>query len=206
MPWYLLLTTIAFLIFLFGMGSHLIRLIQARKTTDFAVPSGAVDKSLVYSFTKAMSPAKKESAFLHLPTYSAGILYHLGTFLSILLAVILLLPITLPAIVKILVGVFLMASSIAGFGILIKRITVSELRHLSSPDDYLSNLLVTLFQILSTTVLFYPESEMLYYILLSLLLLYFPIGKLRHALFFFAARYQLALFFGKRGVWPPIKD
>jgi nitrate reductase gamma subunit len=79
----------------------------------------------------------------------------------------------------------------------------SELRSLSSPDDYISNILVTLFQLLSGLVLLVPEAIPGYFIMASLLLLYFPIGKLKHAIYFFAARYQLGLFYGWRGVWPP---
>jgi hypothetical protein len=43
----------------------------------------------------------------------------------------------------------------------------------------------------------------LYFIAISLLFLYFPLGKLKHAIYFFAARYQLGFFYGWRGVWPP---
>jgi hypothetical protein len=36
-------------------------------------------------------------------------------------------------------------------------------------------------------------------------MLYIPAGKLRHTVYFFAARYHLGYFFGWRGVWPPGK-
>ena len=36
-----------------------------------------------------------------------------------------------------------------------------------------------------------------------LLLVYAPLGKIRHCLFFFTTRYQLGAFFGRRGTFPP---
>ena len=78
-----------------------------------------------------------------------------------------------------------------------------ELRSLSNPDDYISNLLVDLFQLSTAFVLLSPGDELIYYLSATVLLLYFPLGKLRHAVYFFAARYHLGLFYGWRNVWPP---
>jgi hypothetical protein len=36
-----------------------------------------------------------------------------------------------------------------------------------------------------------------------LLLVYAPLGKIRHCLFFFSTRSQLGAFFGRRGTYPP---
>jgi len=146
---------------------------------------------------------KKESAFLHLPTYISGILYHLGTFLSIFLFFFILAQVVLPGIFAYLFSGFFLITGGCGIGILIKRFVKHELRSLSSPDDYISNLLVTLFQILTALGLLFPAILPAYFILASMLLLYFPVGKLKHAIYFFAARYHLGLFYGWRGVWPP---
>jgi len=92
-----------------------------------------------------------------------------------------------------------------GIGILIKRLLKKGLRDLSNPDDYLSNLLVTGFQLMTGIVLLWNQAYPAYFILSSLLLLYFPLSKLKHAIYFFAARYHLGFFFGWRGIWPPKK-
>lgn len=78
-----------------------------------------------------------------------------------------------------------------------------ELRSLSNPDDYLSNILVTLFQAGTILTLYLPEVRASYFILASILFLYIPLGKLKHVIYFFAARYHLGFFYGWRGVWPP---
>jgi hypothetical protein len=41
-----------------------------------------------------------------------------------------------------------------------------------------------------------------YFICAGLLFLYLPLGKLKHSLYFFAARYHLGFFYGWRGIWP----
>jgi hypothetical protein len=41
-----------------------------------------------------------------------------------------------------------------------------------------------------------------YFIFAGVLFLYLPSGKLKHSLYFFAARYHLGFFYGWRGIWP----
>ncbi len=203
MHWFQFLALLSLAVCISCTLYHLIRLIRLGKPLDYAPSSGKTLPAIQYSFTGAMSPLKKESAFLHLPTYTAGILYHLGTFLSILLFFLFLVQMTIPASLAYFFSGFLLITTVCGTGILIKRLAKKELRSLSSPDDYFSNLLVTLFQLLTSLLFFFPSVLPFYYILTSILLLYFPIGKLKHAIYFFAARYHLGLFYGRRGVWPP---
>ncbi len=218
---------IALGICLFILALHFIRLIRSGKPKDFAKPAGSSATGIRYAFTGAMSPSKKESAFLHLPTYTAGLLYHLGTFLSFFLFFFFLGGIMPKGWIALIIIFLLIISSVSGTAIFIKRIVKKELRFLSNPDDFISNLLVTLFQIF--TILFLlnhsifqssdlpvqlsnrptvqlsnrPIVQLLYYFSFTLLILYVPVGKLRHLVYFFAARYHLGYFFGRRGVWPP---
>lgn len=162
--------------------------------------------AIVFSFLGAMSPAKKESAYLHLPTYTAGLLYHIGTFVSIALFFLLFFNIQPAAWIRWGVIGLLAVSGLSGVGILVKRTTVKKLRLLSSPDDYISNILVTVFQFLTLVLLIQEAFAPFYFLGASLLLLYFPLGKLKHALYFFAARYHLGFFYGWRGIWPARKS
>jgi hypothetical protein len=61
---------------------------------------------------------------------------------------------------------------------------------------------VTLFQFLTLVMLVKEVFAPFYFLCASLLLLYLPMGKLKHALYFFAARYHLGFFYGWRGIWP----
>jgi hypothetical protein len=205
---------------------HLIRLISLGKPNDLSRQSGNLTRGIVFAFTGAMSPMRKESAYLHLPTYTAGLLYHLGTFLCLFLFYIIFSDTILHEWLAIAIIAFLIISSASGIGILVKRIRKKELLSLSNPDDFISNILVTLFQIATVSILLFltvlpsyspivqlsnsptvqpsnrPTVQLLYYLTFTLLMLYLPAGKLRHTVYFFAARYHLGLFFGRRGVWP----
>lgn len=207
MTWFSLFFLISLLICLASLGYHLLFLLRSGQTPDFAPPSGNIRAGILYSFTGAMSPVKKESAFLHLPTYAAGMVYHLGTFISILLIFLLWADVVFPKALSLGIAAFLLASASCGTGILIKRSVKRNLRALSNPDDYISNTLVTVFQLLTAlTLAFGSVFTPWLFVAAGLLLLYIPMGKLKHLLYFFAARCQLGLFFGRRGVWPPHKN
>jgi hypothetical protein len=102
--------------------------------------------------------------------------------------------------------VFLCATSASGLLILAKRIVNPALGSLSNPDDYISNILVTLFQAMTAAFLADRAFIMIYFLSASALLLYLPLGKLKHAVYFFAARYHLGYYFGYRGTWPPVNN
>lgn len=204
MYWYQWLTLSAFVICMGSCILHMIRLIRLGNPKDFSKQSGNINKATAYSFTKAMSPAKKESAYLHLPTYTAGIFYHLGTFLSIFLFFIFLFDIEFNKLFNSISIGFLLISGISGLGILIKRVLKKELLALSNPDDFISNILVTIFQFATAFLLYNHNYISIYAIAATILLLYLPMGKLKHTVYFFAARYHLGFFYGWRGIWPPI--
>ncbi len=203
MEWYYWLVFSALGICIVSCIFHFVRLLKLGKPTDYSEQSGNINKAVKYAFTGSMHPKKKESAFLYLPTYTAGIIYHIGTFLAILLFILILFDVNFHATFQILLIIFLIVSSLCGLGILIKRIAKQEMRGLSNPDDYLSNILVTGFQILTALALYKQAYVPAYLMETSLLLLYLPISKLKHTIYFFAARYHLGFFFGWRGVWPP---
>lgn len=182
---------------------HIARLIKLGLPKDYSVKSGDVNAAIKYSFTGAMSPKQKESAYLHLPTYTLGILYHIGTFVALPLLVLAMAGILIPNMIAVMLGVFLALTASAGFGILGKRIFVQKLAALSNPDDYISNVLVSLFQASIALYLFVPVYAPVAFVVASCLFLYLPVGKLKHAVYFFAARVHLGYFYGWRGVWPP---
>lgn len=203
MNWYLGITYFSLAVCLGSCLFHLIRLVSLGNPTDYSHKLGNMGAAARYSFTGAMSPKKKESAYLHLPTYSAGLLYHFGTFLAIFIFFLFLFKIVPQGWLKFGIIGFLILSGLSGLGILIKRMIKKELMALSNPDDFISNILVTAFQFLTASVLYNGQYLPAYFILVSVLLLYLPLGKLKHTIYFFAARYHLGFFYGWRGVWPP---
>jgi len=194
-----------FAVFLLSSLFHLFTIIRRANTDDLTAAKGSIPVGIAYSMTLAMSPLKKETAYLHLPTYTAGILYHLGSFLALAWLIPLFFEIPIPSLIHIISSGWLFISGVCGVGILIKRFFNSKLRMLSTPDDYFSNFLVTGFLIISAVTLLNQEFLPILFIYSGILFLYMPVGKLRHIIYFFIARFYLGLFYGKRGVWPPPK-
>lgn len=194
------------------MLAHFVRIVRLGKPKDFSVKSGSVAKGVAYANTVAMMPANKESAYMHLPTYAAGIVYHLGTFLSLLLFVLSLFNLNAyyPQWLSLILAACLLVSGVCGTVLLIKRFVNKNLHSLANPDDYLSNFFTTLLHFATACYLAFAgccgSVPYIYYISATLLLVYMPFGKLRHVVYYFAARYHLGFFYGWRNVWPPKEE
>jgi hypothetical protein len=195
----------AFLIFALS-GLFLLLALQKNKgPADPAPIKGNIKSAIIYSLTGAMSPAKKESAYLHLPSYIAGMIFHMGTFLSFAWLLVFFFNIKTAIIINHISSLILCVAALCGFGILLKRMLKVNLRRFSNPDDYLSNILVTGFQVLIALAIREIISLQFLFIYSACLLLYINIGKLRHVIYFLSSRIQLGQFYGRRGVWPSKK-
>lgn len=164
----------------------------------YAAPKGDPAAGVRYAFTGAMAPGAKESVREHLPSYLLGLLYHAGLFAALALLLTTLCGWSWPRLLRGPLLVLLGLGLVGGLGLLGKRLWSPELRGLSHPDDFVSNGLATVFVALALTG---PTTAWL--LSAILLLVYVPLGKLRHCLFFFVARRHLGAFFGRRGVFPP---
>jgi nitrate reductase gamma subunit len=207
-------------IFLLAAAGTVLRLVCAFRARDFAQAKGDPGRAVLYSLTAAMLPWKKESARLHWAVYALGVAYHAGVFIAFLWVALLFLRIG-PAPAGSFVqaddtgpglspawatwggasALLLAASAACGAVLLGRRIAVANLRHFSSPDDYFSNLTVTVFQALAAAVVVNRTGAAVLFVYAGLLLAYAPLGKLRHAIHFPFARMYLGLFYGRRGVW-----
>ena len=127
---------------------HFIRIVKLGAPKDLSAKSGSISKGVVYSSTSAMMPHHKESAYLHLPTYSMGIIFHIGIFMALLLYTLSFFAIftswlqQYPWLHAILLMGFIFSTS-CGIALFFKRIVTKNLRQLSHIDDFLSNGLVT---------------------------------------------------------------
>ena len=193
--------TISFGICFFICSYLFLQIILAGAPNDRAKSKGNCAAAITYSLTIAMSPTKKETAYRHLPTYTAGIIYHIGTFLSFALLVIKYFSIHLTDMIWAVSVIFLVVSGTCGAAILIKRIALPKMRGLSNPDDYISNILVTGFHFLSALTAFNTTYVNVLFVYSSVLLVYIPAGKLKHVIYFFTSRIHLGIFYGRRGVW-----
>jgi nitrate reductase gamma subunit len=197
--WFLLT---GFVIFVLASLRMVLQVVWSGRSSSLAVPKGKPVPAVLYSLTGAMLPWKKESARLHLVIYVLGAVYHIGTFLSFFWLIALFVHASLPPVVTSGSAVLLTLTTLCGLVLLGRRVASSKLRYFSSPDDYFSNLLVTGFHALTVAALLHEGIANNLFIYAGILLLYIPLGKLRHAVYFALARFHLGLFYGRRGVWP----
>jgi hypothetical protein len=167
----------------------------------YAVPAGSATRGIWYAFTTGMLPSHKESAGRHLPTFLTGIIYHLGILGGFALLVMGVLVDQPSGAVMLSARLLLLAGLLAGLGLLGKRLVVRYMRKISVADDLLSNLLVNLFLAGGIAVTFRESALAVWYGATIVLLLYIPLGKIRHCVFFFYARGKIGAFFGRRGVF-----
>ena len=194
---------------LVSLLAHLVKVVRLGAPKDKSEPSGSVKEGVIYSNTRAMMPDQKESAYLHIPSYAVGMLFHIGVFCSLLFFVLSFFPffnrwigvscwrwvLAIPPAI----------GTVCGLILFFRRLVSKDLKVLSMPDDFISTCLVTLFQLMTTLYLLFSTAcsvNTVYYISVIVLLLYLPLGKLRHVVYYFAARYHLGFFYGWRNVWP----
>ena len=192
---------------------HFVRVVRLGAPKDKSEPSGSVKEGVVYANTRAMMPTEKESAYLHIPSYAVGMLFHIGLFCSLLFFVLSFFPF-FNNWIEVSCWRWVLAippaiGTVCGLILFFRRLLSKDLKVLSMPDDFISCGLVTLFLLMTTFYLSLSTCcgsiTILYYISSILLLLYLPLGKLRHVVYYFAARYHLGFFYGWRNVWPNLE-
>jgi hypothetical protein len=168
----------------------------------YAKPVGSESKGIRYAFFQGMLPWEKESVIKHLPTFIAGLIYHAGIFLSLLYVIAIIQNVNLHPVIILGFRFIVFISIIGGIALFIKRLSKPEMKIISTPDDFFANALVDLFLISSLASSMTKTFEPILYILTIILLLYIPIGKIRHCVFFFYTRILFGKLFGQRGVFP----
>jgi hypothetical protein len=193
-----------------SLFAFFLKIVRLGKPNDLSEKSGDTKQGVIYSNTTAMMPQNKESAYLHWPAYASGILFHIGTLVVLLVFVLSFFPffnrwISGPDKIHCIIPCLLAVTAVCGYTLLLRRAFSADLKPLSNPDDYISNALVSTFQLMTMLYLLMPASKSVvtvYYVVAILLFLYMPLGKLRHVVYYFAARYHLGFFYGWRNVWP----
>ncbi len=185
-----------------------IQLIRARGRgrKELSLASGNPVSGIKYGFTIAMTPGHKETVRNHPFEFTIGILMHVGVFMVILksLALIISPQASLPGtlIINLLQGI----AFACGIILLYRRISSPNLRAMSIPDDYISILLVLELLAISFLHQFNMVATGVFLINTAILYFYLPLGKLKHALFFFIARGEYSSRLGYRGTWPSASE
>ena len=160
-------------------------------------------RGIIYAFGRGMMPWEKESAAKHLPTYIAGIVYHIGIFASLFYLFALVFSLESSKTLVFLLRLCFILALLSGFALLGKRILFPIMKKISCPDDFFANVIVDLSLVLAFVCTYTSSSAPLFFLLATIMFLYVPVGKIRHCFFFFYSRILFGLFYGRRGVLPP---
>jgi nitrate reductase gamma subunit len=162
-----------------------------------------------YSLANILMPWVMESTRTKPFLYIQFVLFHLGVVASIALSFIipyspgLLESPNLVLLLRILIG----SAFVVGIMRIIRRVSNKYVRAISSPDDYFSLILLTVwfaFAFLAApNDLSRGEGIMLvYFIMTAFFLIYVPFSKISHYLYYPFTRVYMGRHFGRRGVFP----
>ncbi|MGB5850284.1 MAG: hypothetical protein WBH40_17475 [Ignavibacteriaceae bacterium] len=176
--------------------------------------TGATDtnprKGFIYSWAVIAMPWTMESTRTKPFFYTQFVIFHIGVTLAILLSFIIPYAPTLltdnPLLITI-IQIFIGAAFIVGCVRLIRRITNVYVHAISSPDDYFSVILLTVWFAFAFFAVpnQYQQGEgvlIAYFILTAFFLIYVPFSKISHYLYYPFSRYWFGKSMGHRGVYP----
>jgi hypothetical protein len=183
----------------------------ATKERQPATGRGVEDpsKGKRYALASIVMPWAMESSRTHPFFYIQFVIFHLGVVAAIALSFII--PygpgLLNSSFMTVVLQIFIGGAFIIGIMRLYRRITNVYIRAISSPDDYFSLLLLTVW--FAFAFISIPNDIsggewhiLTYFILTAFFLIYVPFSKISHYLYYPFARYYIGKSFGRRGVFP----
>ena len=166
-------------------------------------------KGFLYSWANIAMPWAMESTRTKLFLYVQFVVFHLGVVAAIGLSFVIPYGADLlhsPALV-LLLQLSIGAACLVGFARIFRRVGSRYLRAISSPDDYFSLILLTVWFAFAFFAVpnRYETHEwhlLAYFFLTAFFLIYVPFSKISHYLYYPFTRYYLGKTMGHRGVFP----
>jgi nitrate reductase gamma subunit len=166
-------------------------------------------KGIIYSWANIAMPWGMESSRKKPFFYFQFIIFHLGVVAAIGLSFIipyapeLLESQVFVTMLRVMTG----AACLVGLARIVRRISNIYIRAISSPDDYFSLMLLTVWFFFAFLAVpnNYANTEthlLVYFILTAFFLIYVPFSKISHYLYYPFTRYYLGKTLGHRGVFP----
>jgi hypothetical protein len=197
----------AFILLFVSLAAIIVRSRKIPVARNHSVPRGSGAAGILYAFTLAFAPWTKESARRHLPTYMASVVFHIAVFALIGLLAASLVTTSWDPQLRAALAVLFALGLACGLGLLVKRTAVAVMRKISTAEDYLTNLLVDIALAAGISAAVEPVFIPLFQVVGALLLLFAPLGKLRHMVFLITSRWHWGKFYGRRGIRPsPLKS
>ncbi len=167
---------------------------------DLSRPKDTPTRGVLYAFTLGMAPWSKESTRLHMIAYLRGIAFHMGIFAG--LAALLASPWfdAVPPILRILFAIVTAFGAAMGAAGGLMRLVEHNLKAISTPDDHAAVWLVTLFLVVMTAALLSTAYVPIMWLVAAAMLVYAPLGKIKHCIYFYFGRLFYGFHVGRRGV------
>ena len=193
--------------------TRLIWLLRFKAGRDRQPPTGLPGttprKGILYSWANVAMPWAMESTRTKAVIYAQFVVFHLGVTAAILLSFVI--PyaprlLELPGVVPV-VQAIIGAACLVGVMRIIRRAGDKYMRAISSPDDYFSLILLTVWFFFATLAV--PNNTqggegimLAYFMLTAFFLIYVPFSKISHYLYYPFTRYYLGRTLGHRGSYP----
>jgi hypothetical protein len=187
-------------------AARLLWLKSLRNPMEKAAPKGSVRKGVLLSFGSVFMPWTMESTRKHLATWVEFALFHIAVGIAIGATFVHpYAPQALTDPVVYALTAFLAVGLLAGLLRLVRRVIRPEMRAISTPDDYFSISIVTVYFATAIWGLVTDSNWGLiaYFGLTAFLLLYVPWSKISHYLYMPFSRFYFGFLFGRRGVTAP---
>jgi hypothetical protein len=182
------------------------RLLRLPAVVERTPPRGDAVRGIRYAYLTLAIPWELESQRQDWSSYAEFVCLHIS--IAVNLGMALTLPIAhkalgRPAVITALHWILLTGTAL-GFIRLTNRLTQRALRAISSADDYLSLVLLTLWMLAGLSAVSQQSGVglLVYYLLATLCLIYMPFSKLSHFVYWPFIRYHMGKHFGHRGVYP----
>ena len=162
---------------------------------------------VTHAFATIAKPWDLPSTRKHWWRYIEFALFHVAVAVAILATF--LIPYA-PSVISSPFATFLLQAifaigALVGLSRLVRRMASPEMRKLSSPDDYFSLVMLTIWMI--SAYLAAPMTSepaiVVFFLLTTFFLLYVPFSKISHYIYWPFIRYYVGKHFGHRGVYPP---
>ena len=194
------LALVALVFSIVTFGSRWAQMQRLPFAKDLSRPKDSASRGILYAFSLGMMPWAKESTRLHMIAYLRGIAFHIGIFAG--LAALLASPWfgNIPQIILMLFAVVIGVGALMGIAGGLMRVMEHNLKAISTPDDHAAVWLVSLFLVAMTVALVSPAFVPVMYFVAAAMLVYAPLGKIRHCIYFYFGRLFYGLHIGRRGI------
>lgn len=162
----------------------------------------------LYSLTNIFRPSDMESTQKHLYFYTEFMIFHIAVALTIGSTFFIpLTPQLMTPTVTTVIMLFMGLAFLIGLRRIYRRLTVPEIRIISTPDDYFAIILMTVFFAVGFITMYNwnqgkPETGWmwLYFLMTTFFLLYVPFSKISHYVLYPFGRINFGMIFGGRGI------